>query len=174
MIAKLSAYDLNSDLLCYIYSYLKDHKQCVQISNKQSEFDTIISAVPQGSIFGPILYNISFNDFFFFIPKASAHNFALDHTLASFASALKELMPINWLHNNKMIVNPHKFQVVPLDKGGLDNTNIELKIGNEKIKLTSSVKLLGVHSDDKLNFNHHINKLFKSAGNQLNALKSHS
>ena len=179
LIAKFSAYGLNSDSLCYIYSYLKDRKQCVQINNEQSEFDTIISGVPQGSIFGPILYNIFFNDFFFFIPKASVHNFADDNTLASFASTLKELLPIleseceaaiNWLHNNKMIVNPDKFQVILLDKRGSDNTNIELKIGTEKIKSTLSVKLLGVHIDDKLNFNNHINKLCKSAGNQLNAL----
>ena len=80
LIAKLSAYGLNSDLLCYIYSYLKDRKQCVQINIKQNEFDTIISSVPQCSIFGPILYNIFFNDFFFFIPKNSVHNFADDNT----------------------------------------------------------------------------------------------
>ena len=73
LIAKLSAYGLTSDSLCYTYSYLKQHKQCVQINNKESEFDTIISGVYQGSIFGPILY-IFFNDFFFFIPKASVHN----------------------------------------------------------------------------------------------------
>ena len=34
--------------------------------------------------------------------------------------------------------------------------------------MTSSVKIIAVHIDDKLNFNHHINRLFKSAGNQLN------
>ena len=116
LIAKLSAYGLNSDLLCFIYFYLKDRKQCVQIN--RFEFDTFISSVPQCSIFGPILYNIFFNDFFFFIPKASVHSFAIDNTLASFASTLKELLPIleseceaavNWLHNNKMIVNPDKF-----------------------------------------------------------------
>ena len=127
LIAKLSSYGLNSDSLCYIYSYLKDRKQCVQINNEQSEFDTIISGVPQGSIFGPILYNIFFNDFFFFIPKASVHNFADDNTLASFASTLKDLLPIleseceaaiNWLHNNKMIVNPDKFQIILLVKCG--------------------------------------------------------
>ena len=122
---------------------------------------------------------IFFNDFFFFIPKASVHNFADDNTSASFASTLKELLPIleskceaaiNWLHNNKMIVNPDKFQVILLNKRASDNTNIEAKIGNEKIKSTSSLKLLGVHINDKLNFNHHINKLCKSKGNQLNAL----
>ena len=102
-----------------------------------------------------------------------------DNTLASFASTLKELLPIleseceaaiNWHHNNKQIVNPDKFQVNFLDKHGSNNTNIGVKIGNEKIKSTSSVQLLVVHIDDKQNFNHHINKLCKSAWNQLNAL----
>ena len=77
---------------------------------------------------------------------------------------------INWLHNNKMIVNPDKFQVILLDKRGSENTNMEVKIGNEIIKSTSSVKLLGVHIDDKLNLNNHIDKLCKSTGNKLNAL----
>ena len=129
VIGKLSAYVLNSDSLCYIYSYLKHGKQCVQINNKQSEFETIISGVPQGSIFGPILYNIFFGDFFFFSPKASVHNIADDNTLASFPSTLKDLLPIfesecaaaiNWLHNNKMTVNRDKFQVILLDKFGSD------------------------------------------------------
>ena len=69
-----------------------------------------------------------------------------------------------------MIVNSDKFQVVLLDKRRSDNTNIELEIGNEKISSTSSVKLLGIHLDDKLNFDEHINKICKSAGNQLNVL----
>ena len=69
-----------------------------------------------------------------------------------------------------MIVNPDKFQVILLEKCGCDDTNTEVKIGNEKIKSTSLIKLLGVHIDDKLNFNHHMNKLCESAGNQVNAL----
>ena len=54
---------------------------------------------------------------------------------------------------------------------GSDNTNTKVKIGNKNIKLNSSVKLLEVHIDDKLNLDHHINRLCKTAGNQLNALK---
>ena len=76
---------------------------------------------------------------------------------------------INWLQDNKMIVNLAKFQVIFFDKRDSDNTNIQL-IGNQKIKSTSSVKLLGVHIESKLNFNYHINKICKSAGNQLNTL----
>ena len=58
-----------------------------------------------------------------------------------------------------MIVNPDKFQVILLEKRVSDNTNIEVKIENEKIKSTSLVKLFGVHIDDKLSFNHHISKI---------------
>ena len=54
-----------------------------------------------------------------------------------------------------MIVNPDKFQVIFLDKCRSDNTNIEVEIGNEKISSTLSVKLLGVHINDKLNFIEH-------------------
>ena len=69
-----------------------------------------------------------------------------------------------------MNVNPDEFQVILLDNSSFNNTNTEVKLGNEKSKSTTSVKLVGVHIDDKLNFNHHISKLCKSAGNQLNAL----
>ena len=69
-----------------------------------------------------------------------------------------------------MIVNLDKFQVILLDKSRSDNTNIEVEIGNKKLSSTLSVRLLGVHLDDKLNFNEHVNKICKSAGNQLNAL----
>ena len=136
LIAKLSAYGLSNDSLCYIYSYLKDRRQCVQINNKQSEFDIIISGVPQGSIFGPILFNIFFKDFFFIIPKASVHNFTDDNTLCSFAKTFREIVrilqsecetAINWLYSNKMIVNPDKFQLILLDKGRSDKRNIEVE-----------------------------------------------
>ena len=36
-----------------------------------------------------------------------------------------------------MIVNRDKFQVIPPDKHGPYNSNIEVKTGNEKIKSTS-------------------------------------
>ena len=43
-------------------------------------------------------------------------------------------------------------------------------IDQKNIKTSSSVELLGVHIDDKLNFNLHISKISRSAANQLHAL----
>lgn len=66
LIAKLTTYGLNSDLLCYVYSYLKDHKKLCLKNNEQSEFDTIISGVPKAQ-FSDQLYLIFFSMTFSFL-----------------------------------------------------------------------------------------------------------
>ena len=43
-------------------------------------------------------------------------------------------------------------------------------VDNQNIKVVSSVELLGIQVDDKLNFKLHINNICRSAANQLNAL----
>ena len=86
LIAKLGAYSAVENLLMYIYSYLSNRKQCVRINNVHSRFQNVISAVPQGSIVGPTLFNCFFNDFFHFIVKASGHNFADHNSLSAFES----------------------------------------------------------------------------------------
>ena len=84
LVAKLDAYSFNRDIVAYIaYSYLKNRKQCVRINGTQSYLGDIISGVLQRSILGPILHNLFFNDFFYFILLATAHNFA-DGTLFFF------------------------------------------------------------------------------------------
>ena len=71
---------------------------------------------------------------------------------------------------NKMIVNPDKFQVIVLNKKCSYLTNTNFQVDNQVIKLVSSVELLVIQIDGKLNFNLHISKICKSAANQLNTL----
>ena len=179
LLAKLAAYGVNESFLCYIYSYLLNRKQCVRINNINSDFLTVISGVPQGSIVGPILFNCFFNDFFYVIEIANAHNFADDNTLTAFANSIQNLIyllesessvAIKWFKDNKMIVNPGKFQAIILDKKKTNHTQETIKIDNKAVKVKSSVKLLGVQIDAELNFNLHIANICRSAANQLNAL----
>ena len=132
-----------------------------------------------GSILGPILYNFFFNDSFYFILLATAHNLADNNTLACFSKTVQDLIgflesecevALNWFNENKMIVNPGKFQVIIIDKRKRVHTNEIFKIGSKEIKDTSQVKLLGVEIDNKLNIERHINRFCKSAANQLYAL----
>ena len=179
LLAKLAAYGVNESFLCYIYSYLLNRKQCVRINNINSDFLTVISGVPQGSIVGPILFNCFFNDFFYVIEIANAHNFAGDNTLTAFANSIPNLIhllgsesivAIKWFKENKMIVNPGKFQAIILDKKKTNHTQETIKIDNKAVKVKSLVKLLGFQIDDELNFNLHIVNICRSAANRLNAL----
>ena len=77
---------------------------------------------------------------------------------------------LTWFRDNKMMVNPNKFQAILLNKSKPTHVKVTMDIGNEKIESLSAVKLLGIEIDDKLNFNNHINTICRSAANQLNAL----
>ena len=57
LLAKLAVYGVDESFLCYIYSYLLNRKQCMQINNINSDFLNVILGVPQGSIVGSILFN---------------------------------------------------------------------------------------------------------------------
>ena len=163
----------------YILSYLENRKQCVRINDTYREFGYIIMGVPQGSILGPLLLNISINDLFFSIIIASIHNFADDNTFSAFAESVSKLINIlqsesevitDWFRKNQMIVNTGKFQVIKIDKNEGDHTNENVVIYNRQIKTVPSVELLGIQLDEKLNFNPHISNICKSAANQLNSL----
>ena len=52
LIAKLNAHGFGRKSLVFLYSYLKLRKQCVNVNNIQSTFQTLLSGVPQGSILG--------------------------------------------------------------------------------------------------------------------------
>ena len=69
-----------------------------------------------------------------------------------------------------MIINPDKFQAIIFDKKKPNLKNTPLTIDNQTIKSVPSVELLGIHLDDKLNFNLHISNIFRSAANRLKAL----
>ena len=156
-----------------------NRKHCVCINNILSEFNKVISGVPQGSIVGPILFNCFFNDFYYFIKNANVHNFANGNTLTTFAQNVRTLISIleseskiaiDWFETNKMIVNPGKFQSIIIDKKKQDHTKETFEIGDKVVEASSSVNSLGVLIDDKLNFNLRITNICRSATNQLNAL----
>ena len=69
-----------------------------------------------------------------------------------------------------MIGNPDKLQAILLNKKRSDHTNANFQVDNQVVKSVSSLELLGIQIDGKLNFNLHISKICKSAANQLNAL----
>ena len=60
LIAKLEAYGFEKSALKFIYGYLKDRKQRTKMDNVYSSWREIKFGVQQGSILGPLLFNIYF------------------------------------------------------------------------------------------------------------------
>ncbi len=63
MIQKLTAYGVTGDSWNWFCSYLDSRSQNVQWQGETSEQKSITVGVPQGSILGPLLFNLFVNDF---------------------------------------------------------------------------------------------------------------
>ena len=110
LIAKMPAYGFSKNSLVFFYSYLKRRKQNVRINNTRSNFQILLSGVPQGSILGPILFNKFINDLLLWISNFELLNFADDNTISTLEK--ESQAAIDWFVSNEMIANPDKFQAI--------------------------------------------------------------
>ena len=155
LLAKLSAYGLNLDALQLIKSYLTNRKQRVKINSSYSKWETVRIGVPQGSVLGPLLYNLFIIDIFSFATHAQICNYADDTADNSdLVIVIRQLendcsVIVKWFSDNHLKLNDEKCHLMIFgDKG----TEIKIKIGNSEIKESDYEKLLGITFDKQLNF----------------------
>ena len=98
-------------------SFLSDRQQRTKINNAFSRYSEIIYGVPQGSILGPLLFNIYISEIFFDIIECdiashaddnTPHNFDfnLDNVISNLEKSANSLL--NWFRENHMKANANK------------------------------------------------------------------
>ena len=84
LLAKLSAYGFSLGAIKLIKSYFSERLQRTNINGNFSTWNEIFTGVPQGSILGPLLFNIFINEIFYFITYCLLCNYSDDNTLYAF------------------------------------------------------------------------------------------
>ena len=166
MVAKLEAYGISKESLQLISDYLSHRKQRTKIGSVYSDWANVIHGIPQGSILGPLHFNIFINDIFLVVEKSDICNFADDYTLYPHGSNLPLILNnlehdmrnlLYWFKINSLKANPGKFQFMILGKK--KRLKYSLKIRSITIKESDEVELLGITIDKALNFKKHIENL---------------
>ena len=174
LIAKLAAYGFDYDSLVFIQSYLSERQQRTKVNNAYSTYSDILYGVPQGSILGPLLFNIYISDMFYDIDKCGIASYADDNTPYISDFNLEEVIQklelttnnlFEWFKNNHMKANADKCHLLVTR-----DTDVTAKIGEFDVKNSREEKLLGVKIDSKLSFENHVSSLCKKASQKLHAL----
>ena len=173
LIAKLYEYGVLSSALNIISSYLKHRTQRTKINECFSTRSNIEHGVPQGSILGPLLFNINMIELFYECEENDTANYADDTTPYScgndIPTVISELHGIstkffNWFGNTHMKVNPGKCHL-------LLSTKSPEVIYIDGIQITSTAEtLLGITIDSELNFENHLSAICNKVSRKINGL----
>ena len=176
LLAKLKAYGVAEHGVALLRNYLSGRSQRVKVGDQFSSWLPVIKGVPQGSVLGPLFFNVFMNDLFYFLKEVCINAYADDEQIyASDKDPVKLEMKLQcqlleadqWFGMNGMITNPDKYQAMIL---GNTNYTFSFTVNDINIPVKDNIDLLGVNIDKNLQFNTHVKNICTKVNNQINVI----
>ena len=171
----------------WLRSFLQGRHQFVHYNYQTSSPLQLMTGVPQGSVLAPLLFTAHFSPISRLISsfKVSYHSYADDTTLyLALGNNLQESLDLlnscstaltNWFLFNNLQLNASKSDCLFVGTKNqlklISNLTPTIKVNDEEVQPSASLKLLGVTFDSQLNFNSHVSSVCQSANFHARALK---
>ena len=176
LLRALSQTGITGPLLDWISDYLSKRSQKVVLDGTCSNAAQVTSGVPQGSILGPLLFNI-------FMNSISTLPLSTNSSLILYADDILLSKPINtdgdirdlqrdvnlistWMASNGLTPNLKKTQLLPISRARSPPI-IRINLNHHPIAQCNSVKYLGVTISSDLSWKEHVTMTCKKAKQQL-------
>ena len=180
LLHKLQQYDVHPQLLRWLANYLTMRKQYVCVSGATSDTLPVSSGVPQGSVLGPMLFNIYINDITAVaLSDGSMTLFADDmmlyrpiHTVADFRLLQTDIDKLcNWTDNNLLKFNSRKCKYMIISRKiqpPLPGT--PLTVNGSLLEKVESYKYLGVWLTSSLSWSMQVSTVCKKARQKIGVM----
>ena len=187
LIEKMYEQGFSKSFLSWALSYVSNRTQYVQFDTKKSTTTNSKFGVPQGSILGPILFNLYVNDLQNCF-NSKAIQYADDTTIYEHCKP-KDILPkesklntslanlTTWASENSLSTNALKTKYIICSTKrlatihNLNHHEPSVVMHDQKLKRETVCSLLGVHIDQHLSWNDQLNDIISSCYSKLATLR---
>lgn len=181
LLAKMITLNFPPYLINFTHSYLANRSFAVHLASASSTFRPILAGVPQGSIIGPVLFNLFTYDIPTSLPNAELAIYADDVAIIAQSFNPKQLgkylQPaldkLNlWYQDNRMTLNTGKTTATLFSRRHRNPTPPDITLNAEPIRWNSTSLYLGALLDSKLTWKPHVERTADIANRKLCAMHS--
>jgi hypothetical protein len=174
LLAKVGGYGIHQQILIWIKSFLSDRRQQVVVSGDSSDWVSVTSGVPQGSVLGPLLFLLYINDLCDVV-KSKIRLYADDtliykkiHDDHDRIALQEDLNAIDrWCKMWQLQLNVKKCCVMRISRGH-EIYQSDYFLGGDSLKFENNYKYLGLNITSAMSWRAHIQKMVGKANSRLN------
>ena len=184
LLAKLKVYGVNRRELAWFTDYLFGQQQYVQLGMNKSSYQPLFTGVPQGSILGPLLFLVFYNDLTDLETNSRVLKYADDTVIYCSGKDVESIeanltydmdLIAKYLEDNELIMNLEKGKTEVMLFGtakrlSMQSRDLDVRCKGEAVKVTMSYKYLGYVLDPFLALNKNFEDAYKRASNRLRLL----